>query len=95
MGKLPKIYQNSINKKFNNNKIVSYVKDEIINNNSSVSDILDNIFNGIGHSYNIRVIINTRSKEYDTSIIYRTNDSIVTIDNDVINISEIKSIVIK
>ena len=68
MKKLPKIYQNKINKKINNNKEVEYVK----NKNINVRETLNKIFSGMGYSYNIPVIIETNSKVYDTSIVTRT-----------------------
>ena len=91
MKKLPKIYQNNINKKINNNKRVTYLN----NNDNAVRDTIDKIFNGIGYSYNIPVIIEANNKVYDTSIVTRTKKKIVTLDNDVISINDINNITIK
>lgn len=96
MKKLPKIYQNSLDKKIRNNKVVSYVKKENVNmQKNSKDDIystLDDIFSGIGYSYNIPVIIKTSDKVYDTSLVVRTDNNIVTLDNEVISIDDIVSI---
>ena len=79
MKKLPKIYQNNIDKKINNNKEVDYVKKVDIKN------ILNEIFNGRGYSYNKEVIIETSNKVYDTYIITRTKNNIVTLEDEIID----------
>lgn len=89
MKKLPKIYQNNIDKKINNNKEVDYVKKVDIKN------ILNEIFNGRGYSYNKEVIIETSNKVYDTYIITRTKNNIVTLEDEIINIDDIINIKIK
>lgn len=95
--KLPKIYQNEIDKKIKNNETIYYSR----NRNSqaeeemdldSVNIFLDNIFNGIGHAFNIPVVIRTNTKVYNTSLITRTNDYLLTLDNNKIKISDIISI---
>ena len=91
MKKLPRIYQNRINKKINNNKEVDYVK----NRNINVRDTLNKIFTGRGYSYNIPVIIETNNKVYDTSIVTRTKTNIVTLENEIIKINDILNITIK
>ncbi|MBR1936189.1 MAG: hypothetical protein IJ842_00695 [Bacilli bacterium] len=85
MKKIPKIYQNSINKKINNNRNICYIKEQEENN-------LDTIFNDKENFYNIRVIITTKNKTYDTYIIGRNKESILLMDNTIININEITSI---
>lgn len=91
MKKLPRIYQNRINKKISNNKEIDYVK----NKNTNVRDTLNKIFTGRGYSYNIPVIIETNNKVYDTSIVTRTKTNIITLDNEVIKINDILNITIK
>ncbi|MBQ2640225.1 MAG: hypothetical protein IJF92_05665 [Bacilli bacterium] len=93
MKKLPKIYQNNINKNINNNKRITYVNNK--DNIFSVKNTLDKIFTGVGYSYNIPVIIETNDKVYDTSIVTRTKRNIFTLDNDVIKIEDINNIIIK
>ena len=85
MKKLPKIYKNTINKKINNNKNICYIKEQEENN-------LDTIFSDKESFYNIRVIITTKNNTYDTYIIGRNKESILLMDNTVININEITSI---
>ena len=94
MKKLPKIYQNQIKKNICNNKLSCFVETKKINNiEEETHDIsLDEIFSGLGYSYNIPVIITTKENEYKTSLIARTKRNIITIDNEVIPLSEIISI---
>ena len=97
--KLPKIYQNNIDKKINNNEKTYYVKNNNNNfsrnsmtNESDIEDIIDEIFLEDGYSFNKQVIIETNTKTYDTSIITRTNGYLLTMDNDKIKIEDIVSI---
>ncbi len=101
MKNLPKIYQNQITKNIKNNKTVYRFKNEDTTNpplkekSKSIKDTLDEIFNGIGYAYNIPVMIKTSTKTYDTTLVARTENNIVTIDNELISIKEINSIEIK
>lgn len=92
MKKLPKIYQNNITKRINNNKMVSYVANIKENN---IEKELNNVFSGYGYSYNIPLIIKTQNKTYDTSLVLKTNNYVVTLDNEIIPISNITSIIRK
>jgi len=96
MKKLPKIYQGDFDKEINNNKEVDYVS------NSKEKDITPNVFSTIDklfsstrHTFNIPVIIKTKDKEYNTKIAGRIKDYIITLDNDVIFIKDIISIIEK
>lgn len=88
MKKLPSIYKNEINKKIKNNREVTYIKEE----KQNINEIIDSIFNGVGYSYNIPLIITTKDKVYETSLISRNNTKINTLDNQSIPISEIITI---
>lgn len=96
MKKLPNIYKNEINKNIKNNKTVCHLSEsrEPIQKDN-IQEILNKIFNGLGYSYNIPVIIETINKNYQTSLIARTNNNIITLDNEVIPIADIKKITIK
>lgn len=93
--KKKKLYVNKIVKK-NNNQSFCKVDDDreiIINNNLSVDDKLSKLFNTNGYIFNIKVKIITDNKTYDTKIASQVGNSIITLDNDIINISDIKDIV--
>ena len=88
MKKLPSIYQNEINKKIKNNKEVSYIKE----NKEIIIDTINAVFNGISYAYDIPLIIMTKDKTYDTSLVSKTNTIVTTLHNDIIPIDEIISI---
>lgn len=93
MKKLPKIYQTDILKEIDNNKKSCYVSTEPLENNIDTQEItLDEIFSGLGYSYNIPIIITTSKEKYQTSLIAKTKKNVITIDNEIIPISEIISI---
>lgn len=95
MKKLPKIYQADILKEINNNKKRCYVSVEspsIVIEESESNITIDEIFSGLGYPYNIPLIITTNTKKYTTSLIAKTKKNLITIDNELIPISEIVSI---
>lgn len=99
MKKLPKIYQNNINKTIKNNKNVCYLKDDVPlpqkENTQSIETIIDKIFSGVGYSYNIPVLIETPTKVYDTSLVAKTSNNIITLDNEIIPLTSITALKIK
>lgn len=96
MNKLPNLYKNKFNKKINNNKEICYVE-EISNYNklSNIENTLRNVQTGLGSDYNTRVIIETNDKVYDTTLVYKTKNEVITEENNIININDIKNIEIK
>lgn len=93
MKKLPKIYKNEDINTIDNNKKVCKVEE--INSFNNVSDTLKYIRTGLGEEYNTEVIIETINNTYDTSLITKTKDYVITKDNELINIKDIKNIIIK
>lgn len=90
MKKLPELYKNLNSKPIDNNKKVYYMKEEIRSNNQdSIKDQIEEIFNTLGYSYNIPVEIVTKEKTYKTSLVAKTKENVLTIDNQVIPISSI------
>ena len=95
--KLPKIYQNTIDKNINNNNKTYYIRNKTSEESlvsetmtqDQIDSVLDDIFNDIGYSFNIPVIIKTNTKTYETSLITRTNGYLLTFDNHKIRIDEI------
>ena len=96
--KKKKIYVNKVNKKIDNNQtycdvnneesIFNYHDDEL-----SVDEKLNKLFNTNGYIFNIDVKIITDNKTYHTKIAGKVGDNIITLDNDIIKISDIKDIV--
>lgn len=97
MNKLPKIYKNEIRKKINNNKEMCYVEEKkgLIQDKKQIEDTLKNVFAGLGKPYNTKVIIKTKDNEYDTSLISKNKEEVITLENKIIKINEIEEITIK
>lgn len=96
--KIPNIFKKDVTKDHINNKTVSSVRKEISNkktDNKSVSEKLNKLFKSNRYVFNIGVIIKTKKKDYDTKIIGKIKNSIITMEDDVIPIIEIEDIIIK
>ena len=102
---LPGIYKKTVDKNHANNKKMCYasesektVEKEIFNQSSSITTVEEKIrklFKSSRYIFNIRVLIKTDKKDYDTKIAGKVKNSLVTIDNEVIPIVEINDIIIK
>lgn len=98
MKQLPPIFKvnNSIK---NNNQKIYY--DKVNNTNKvkekdlTINEKIDKIFKTKGYSFNIPVTIEFAGKKIDTYLALKKNDSIITLDNEVIPISTITSLNIK
>lgn len=90
MEKTPKLYQNKFDKIINNNKNMCVVEES----NEDIRDVLKYVYAGLGR-YNTKVIIETDTNIYDTSLIYKSKDMLITKENSIIPISKIKRITIK
>lgn len=95
MKKLPKIYKNEINKNIKNNKEYCYLDSLTKEDEASIREKIDSIFNGMGYSYNIPVTVKTKDREYKTSLVAKTKNNLITLDNDTIKISDIITLDIK
>ncbi len=91
MKKLPELYKNLNSKPIDNNRKVYYMKEEDarIASPTTIEEELDSIFHTLGYSYNIPVEIMTRKETYHTSLVARTKENVLTIDNKTIPISDI------
>ena len=96
MNKLPKIFKKDVSSSHINNKKISYVKkDYTISDSIDVFDKLDKLFKSSRYIFNIKVLIKTKDREYDTKIMSRNRNSILTIDDDLIPIKDIQELIIK
>lgn len=90
---LPKVYQNNNIDLDNHDQIVYYSRNNQINNPSySVKDKIANIFNKKSYIYKINVEINDNNRTYSTTIIGKTDGYLITINNELIPIKNIKDI---
>lgn len=81
---LPKIYKGSV--KESNNLRVAHAKDSI-----DVKSVINNLFKQ-NKLYKQEVEVTTNNNTYKTKIIGRTNEHIITIDNQIIKIDDIINI---
>ena len=80
----PSLFKNTNINPIDHNKKQTIIK-EI---NTNIEDILNQIFNN-KYPFNTKVFITTNTKEIETYLIKRTEDTITTLDEEKIPISEI------
>lgn len=90
--KLPRIYVKKQNKKINNNKEFFYGngKSEVVNNKDNKVNVikkLNSIFSKYAYKYDL--LIKTEKGETKETIILKTRDYLLTIDNKMITIDSI------
>ena len=95
-----KVFVNKIEKRINNNQtsfdINNSVKKDIKkDNNVTIREKIDKLLDRNGYIFNVSVKIITNQKEYHTYIAGVVNNHIVTLDKDIIDISNIKDIIIE
>lgn len=89
----PKVFHNNINKNFTNNKSVYYCKNdnEVIDKKTVYQKISD-IFSSPDYIYKANVEISLKDKTIVKRIIGRNKDFLITMDNELIRISDIEDI---
>lgn len=76
-------------------KRTNYLYDESKNyDNLTVLEKLDKLFSRNGYIFNIRVTIITKEKKYNTQIAGKVNNTLITLDNDIIKINDIVDIIV-
>ncbi len=79
-----------------NNQKSCEVEEKVINEDAvvdiSVDEKIDKLFNTNGYVFSKNVEIATNDKVYNTKIAGKVNNHIITLDNDIIKISDIKDI---
>ena len=93
MKDLPKVFHNKIDKNFNNNRSVyysnnNYTEERTIDNRTVLQKIND-IFSSPNYVYKANVEITLKDKKVTKRIIGRNKNYIITMDNDLIPISDI------
>ena len=84
------IYKKTIDKELHNNKDYCYLK----NINKDNIEI-NNLFNDLSQIYKHKVSIKTPNKEYNTYLIGKTNEYLVTFNDEKIYLKDIISIDVK
>ena len=93
--KKKKIYVNKILKELNNNQTSCEVKSNFASledNSISIEEKINKLFNTDGYVFNKSVEITTSNKKYNTKVAALLNNHLITMDNDIIDISCIKDI---
>ena len=85
MRKLPKLFTNTFDKKIDNSQEYVTVRDEVIETNNlskyEINKKIDTIFKSKNYIYKINVLIKLKNEEINTTLIGKTNDNLITIDN--------------
>lgn len=96
MKKLPKLFTCSLDKKIDNSKEYITVKEEFIENTKinkyDLNKKIDTIFKSKNYIYKINVIIKLKDNDINTTIIGRTKDNLITLDNKYIKVTDIYDI---
>ena len=99
MKDLPKVFHNTINKKFTNNRNVFYSNNTYNDNENTIQEVkqdnrnilqkINDIFSAPNYVYKANVEITLKDKKVTKRIIGRNKDYIITMDNDLIPIRDI------
>ena len=92
MKDLPKVYHNKINKNLNNNKKVYYSytdTKENIQESKNILQKINDIFSSPNYVYKANVEISLKDKKVTKRIIGRNKNYIITMDNELIAITDI------
>lgn len=93
MKDLPKIFHNKIDKRIDNNRSVFYsnnnYEDNTIQDTRSVLQKINEIFSSPNYVYKANVEITLKDKKVTKRIIGRNKNYIITMDNDLIPITDI------
>ena len=96
--KKQKIFTKKITKQIHNNQKECLVdeKKEVKrkDSNLSIDEKIKELFDGNGYPFSKNVKIITSNKEYTTFIVGMVNNRLITIDNDVIDLGDIKDLII-
>ena len=96
MKKLPRIYQGTFEKEIHNNQNEEYISGKETETKKdfsfSVEEKLSSLFASSRHVFHIPVLIKTKSHVYDTKIAGKVKNYIITLDNDIIYLSDIVDI---
>lgn len=96
MKELPKVFHNKIDKKFDNNRSVFYSSNTYEEDRSvdtrTVLQKINEIFSSPNYVYKANVEITLKDKKVTKRIIGRNKNYIITMDNDLIPISDIVDI---
>lgn len=91
---LPKVYANTINKKFNNTQELfsSLEKNRTLEKKLSFNELIkkiNQIFNSPNHVYKSEVVLNIKGDEVNKVIVGKNSNNLLTLDGEMINLNDI------
>lgn len=90
---LPDVFPVPVNKKIDNVQSVYYGKEDRKikdnNDNLSIESKINRIFNSTNYIYKKEVTIKTNNNQFSKTLVGRTPECLLTMDNEKINISDI------
>jgi len=91
---LPKVFANPINKKINNNKdiYISTESDRAVIKYENILKKINEIFASPHHVYKSKVRIRTYIDDFETNIVGKTSNYLLTLDGKRINVYDILTI---
>lgn len=99
MKDLPKVFQNNVDKKFNNNSSVYYSSNdnrspntEEVKDNKTILQKINEIFSSPNYVYKANAEISLKDKKVNKRIIGRNKEFLITMDNTLIPIKDIVDI---
>lgn len=96
MKELPKVFHNNENKKFKNNEEFFYSNERVLEENIDTKNVLqkiNDIFSSPNYVYKANVKIVLKDKTVSKRIIGRNKNYIITMDNELIPITDIVNII--
>ncbi len=100
MNKLPDLYTNSFDKKIDNSlEYITISNDEFnksdLDKNINIKEKINNVFKSKNYIYKINVEIKLKDKIINETIIGKTKNNLITLNNELIPIDDIEDIIIK
>ena len=97
MSKLPDLYTNSFDKKIDKSLDYITIKNDDTNitnstNTNNIKEKINNLFKSKSYIYKINVLINLKNEDINCTLIGKTKNNLITIDNKLISIKDIVDI---
>ena len=97
MSKLPDLYTNSFDKKIDKSLDYITIKNDDTNitdstNTNNIKEKINNLFKSKSYIYKINVLISLKNEDIKCTLIGKTKNNLITIDNKLISIKDIVDI---
>ena len=97
MSKLPELYTNSFDKKIDKSLDYITIKNDDTNitnskNTTNIKEKINNLFKSKSYIYKINVLVSLKNEDINCTLIGKTKNNLITIDNKLISIKDIVDI---